>query len=422
MTNDQAMKVYADGLHSGKLTRDTTRGQETYFTYETREPERAVSVTMPVSSAPYSWDKGLHPIFDMNLPEGELRAALTRRFRKAIAGFDDFDLLRVIGQYQLGRVSVMQGKDQPEAPVVDLKDLATYEGADDLAAHLIEEYAAYSGVSGVQPKVLVRDQSMVDPSLNRITHRTATHIVKTWNRDEFPHLAANEFFCMRAAEASGLRVPNYTLSENGRLFIVERFDLGKNGDYLGFEDFCVLSGWGANQKYDGTYEGCAKIIRAFVSQDRTAEALMDYFKSLVLSCAVRNGDHHMKNLGVLYGTPVEGAAVELAPTYDIVSTQPYLPKDSLALLLGGSKRWPTSERLLDFGRQHCYLTSAQASAVLEQVGDALNDTKVELKAYKMGNPAFADEVGDTLLLTWEQGMRDSLNQPFVYSSSTPGPS
>lgn len=401
--SENALTVYTDDALSGQLTRDPQAGPATFFSYQTDRPERAVSLTMPTGLIPYAWDRGLHPIFDMNLPEGELRSALSRRFKKAIAGFDDFDLLRVTGAYQLGRVSTNLGVSQREVPAVNLRDLATYEGADDLAAHLIQEYAAYSGVSGVQPKVLVRNIADPETHLSRLTHRSATHIVKTWNPDEFPYLAENEFFCMRAAQAAGLKVPKYSLSDNGRLFIIERFDIDDEGNYLGFEDFCVLSGWPSSAKYDGTYEGCAKIIKAFVSEQHASEALTDYFKGLVLSCAVRNGDHHMKNLGVLYRSPVAGAEVNLAPTYDIVSTTPYIAGDSLALLFGGSKRWPTADRLLDFGRQHCFLSNSQAKAVLEQVADALSDVKIELKERAADNPGFAAEVGQKMLEIWEQG-------------------
>lgn len=78
---------------------------------------------------------------------------------------------------------------------------------------------------------------------------------------------------------------------------------------------------------------------------------------------VRNGDAHLKNNGVLYSSLVDhrsGALPNterrLAPIFDIVSTTPYLPKDTMALLLGGSKRWPKRKMLHQFGRQHCGLS------------------------------------------------------------------
>ena len=59
--------------------------------------------------------------------------------------------------------------------------------------------------------------------------------------------------------------------------------------------------------------------------------------------------------------------VELAPAYDIVSTQPYLPKDTLALTLGESKEFPSGARLRKFVRQVTGKTEKAAAQVLEQV-------------------------------------------------------
>ncbi len=69
----------------------------------------------------------------------------------------------------------------------------------DLFCYLIEKFAAFSGISGVQPKILVRDQDASSALANtepRLlpSHRGATHIVKFWEPNEFPQLAANEYF------------------------------------------------------------------------------------------------------------------------------------------------------------------------------------------------------------------------------------
>ena len=398
----KVLQVKTGSQVTGELGR-RDREPGSYFKYANGlNDDSAVSLTMGVTPDPYIWEDGLHPIFDMNLPEGELRAELTRRFSKAVPGFDDFDLLHIVGPHQLGRVSV-SGHSEGDAPTVNLRELATYQGAEDLAAHLVSEYAQYSGVSGVQPKVLVRDEAVPD----RVTHRGATHIVKAWNKNQYPELAANEFFCMTAAKAAGLPVPGFTLSDNGQLLIIERFDL--DGDeYLGFEDFCVLSGWASRQKYDGTYEGCAKIIKAFVSEEHIASALKQHFMCIALSCGVRNGDHHLKNLGVLYRNPGENEQVDLAPVYDIVSTAPYIKNDTLALLLNGSKRWPKAEQLAGFGRQHCGLSSSSVRECMEQVADAISDTRLSLAEYSSESPGFSQTVAEPILDSWELGLSTSL--------------
>ena len=50
----------------------------------------------------------------------------------------------------------------------------------------------------------------------------------------------------------------------------------------------------------------------------------------------------------------------MAPTFDIVTTAAYLPNDTLALVLDGTKRWPDAKRLVRFARQRCLLTEKSA--------------------------------------------------------------
>lgn len=48
-----------------------------------------------------------------------------------------------------------------------------YDGAKDLFDDLLKTDAAYSGVSGVQPKVLVRDLDDTAPGIERLMHKGA---------------------------------------------------------------------------------------------------------------------------------------------------------------------------------------------------------------------------------------------------------
>ena len=149
--------------------------------------------------AGYEYPDGLHPVFQMNLPEGRLREVLERRFRKTMPGFDDLSLLQIVGPAQIGRLRY--GEEPAVAgglpAMQSVAEILTYEGSEDLFADLVERFATSSGISGVQPKVLVRDErawSLSGDGRRSLSVRGATHIVKTWDADEFPELAANEFF------------------------------------------------------------------------------------------------------------------------------------------------------------------------------------------------------------------------------------
>lgn len=377
--------------------------RETSFRYMADAPEEAaVSLVMPVQRESYVTE-GIAPVFSQNLPEGLLRAELMTMFSKTVRGFDDLDLLKIIGPHQLGRVTVGRHDDN-QMPELSVTDLLLHDSALGLFEDLIQRYAAFSGVSGVQPKVLVSDNVSMD--LDRLTHRGATHIVKAWRAEDYPELAANEYFCMLAAEYAGLEVPKVSLSANGKLLIVDRFDIAEGG-YLGFEDMNSLSGWHSHQKYDGSYEGVSKQIKTFVSPDEVGDGLEALFRMVALSAGVRGGDFHLKNIGLIYDNCGPDAVVRVAPAFDIVSTTPYKQNDIMALKLAGSKNWPKHKLLADFGRRSCQLTEGRCRELLTEVADGMSKARVELVAYMQDHSSF-EVVGMKMLDAWNRGPVRSL--------------
>lgn len=400
----ERLHISVSGIAVGALGRGQPRGDSVFAYAENAQEQNAVSLTMPVRLESYTWDHGIHPIFEMNLPEGALRDELVRRFSKAVRGFDDFAMLAIVGPYQLGRVGIANAEDSNDRPPeTSLADLLVHDGAQGLFDDLLHTYGQYSGVSGVQPKVLVRDNAT---TVDRLTHRGATHLVKSFRPEEYPELAANEYFCMRAALHCGLEVPKFELSEHGKFLVVERFDLYDKG-YLGFEDFCVLNAWPSKAKYDGSYEGAAKQIKEFVSPPLLNQALESFFKIVALSSGLKNGDAHLKNFGVLYEHCALDAQIRLAPAYDIVTTSVYIKSDSMALLLGGSKAWPKYKMLMRFGRSACNLTEGRCNELLQQVAHGMDVAMGEMTDYIKAHRAFA-EVGEAMLEQWTSGIERSL--------------
>lgn len=405
----QSERLYigAGGVPAGTLGRGEENRRDTVFSYnETVGEENAVSLTMPVRLESYNWEYGIHPLFEMHIPEGHLKDELVRRFNKSVRGFDDFALLGIVGPHQLGRISVAHDAGGESLPEVKLSELLVYDGAKDLFDDLLKTYAAYSGVSGVQPKVLVRDVDDMTPGIERLTHRGATHLVKAFNESDFPQLAANEFFCMRAAFHCGLDVPEFQLSQHGKFLVVKRFDISESA-YLGFEDMCVLSGWGTAKKYDGSYQGCAKLIRSFVTPSRVIKTLEDFFLMVALSAGIQNGDAHLKNYGLLYENCAEDADVWLAPAYDLVTTTVYSSNDIMGLLLGGSKAWPKRKMLVQFGRSACSLTESRCNELLARVQDGMTRAMTELSEYRSTHPEF-EVVGEKMTAAWSAGLAKSI--------------
>lgn len=307
----------------------------------------------------------------------------------------DLTLLSIVGESQIGRLRYASGGRAPSnVPPQDVRELLAHAGAEDLFDDLLERYARHSGVSGVQPKVLLR--------ADRVTHRGSTHIVKSFDPAECAELAANEFFCMQAARLAGLPAANVELSANRRILVVERFDLLDDGRYLGVEDFCVLSGLRAHGRYEGTFELLAKRLRDFVSPQHQQESFERLFATVALCCAVENGDAHLKNFAVVYEDP-EGA-VRLAPAYDIVSTTPLKPRDVLALGLGGSKAFPDRTQLVEFGTRTCGLRARRCDQLLAQVLGGVRRVVPRVRRLMRTQSKFA-RAGEKLIGAFERGMR-----------------
>ena len=368
MVKKAPLNVFTVGTNVGALTRSDIQDDTVLFGYGPGTAAAdAVSLTMPVRTDQYDSMAGLLPIFEMNLPEGALRERLRSLFAKVIPEFDDLDLLGIVGTSQIGRLRYSHGREiSEEVPGENLEEILTYRGGEDLFAHLMTRYARFSGVSGMQPKVLIRDSGFA----GKVAHLGATHLVKSFDRREYPELAANEYLCTLGARAAGIRTANVRLSGNRQLLLVDRFDL-IDGKYLGVEDFCVLNARRAHGRYDGSYERIAQRIREFVSPESLPQALEQYVLQVVYACAIGNGDAHLKNFSVLYADAQ--AMVELSPAYDMLCTVLYSPRDTLALELGGDKAFPDRARLVHFIRAVTGKSARAAQTVLRQVGAGVRE-------------------------------------------------
>ncbi|MEJ7745193.1 MAG: type II toxin-antitoxin system HipA family toxin [Luteimonas sp.] len=362
---------------AGRLQREA----QYIFNYAATERVNEVSLTMPIRAQSYA-STPLMPVFSMNLPEGYLYDLIARRVAKH-ERIDDMRLLAITGRQQIGRLQFLPPGEQWEAPPaqVGLSQLLHQPASRGLFDFLVETYFQ-SGISGVQPKVLMPDADHA-PS-DRITFTEADLIVKS-GAAEYPWLTQNEFLCMDAARRAGLDVPEFWLSDDGNLFVLRRFDL--QPERLGFEDMAVLMGKArdpqGNYKYQESYEAIARILAAF-SGPRAADNLHAFFASVALSVMVRNGDAHLKNFGMLYRDPGAGEA-RLAPIYDVVTTTIYpyynqrtgqerVDRTMALKLFSGAKtrHYPTRDELLRFGKAICLVS--RPDEVLDRIATALSET------------------------------------------------
>jgi serine/threonine-protein kinase HipA len=350
---------------AGALSRES----QFVFNYRTNDPSCEIALTMPLRAQSYAANI-LPGVLRQNLPEGYLLDWIKERFGK-VTKTDDMTILAISGREVIGRVrSLQEGDDgSPKMQGEHLKTLLTWKGTEDLFSHLAERYAMASGISGVQPKVVVPVRTDTGKDvIEKISMKDRSVIVKSSGND-YPFLAENEYFCMSIARAAGLNVPKFWLSDDKKRFIVERFDIGAAG-YLGFEDMTALMNKQNDEKYESSYEMVAKAVAMFTSEAFKNESLEQLFAVVALSVLLRNGDAHLKNFGLLYTDPTS-KDVRLSPLYDIVTTTAYIPRDTLALKLGGSKAWATTKDLIEFGKLHCRVD--HPARMIEQIATAAMD-------------------------------------------------
>jgi serine/threonine-protein kinase HipA len=381
---ERRINIYTNTQRAGTLAKE---GEKHIFTY-TAEATLPVSVTMPIRTE--SWGSThLHPIFEMNLPEGTLKETIRERFAK-IKQMDDLGLLELIGPHVIGRVKYGLPEDNEEP--ITLNEIL-HDDTHVLFERLMDRFAIRSGVSGVQPKILLQIN-------DKNTLTTEEYIVKSWG-EEYPELAFNEFFCMEAVRLAGLSTPQYKLSENRSMFIMKRFDLKNDGNYLGFEDGCVLLGKGTNEKYHANYEDLAKVLKASTAVESRLENLRTLFKALVMNHMLRNGDAHLKNFAILYDEDYTDAT--MAPIYDVVCTTVYLKEDLPALNMSGGKVWWKKKTYIGFGKQTCKLSTAEIEEIFDHCAAATQNAANEMLDYVKTHPNIKD-FAHRMLDEWNKGL------------------
>ncbi|MGH8294265.1 MAG: type II toxin-antitoxin system HipA family toxin [Steroidobacteraceae bacterium] len=364
----RSLVAWVDGRRAGELTEQhLPSGSLFSFEYGPEAaPRDLVSLTMLPSPSGRRFETSIFPPpFEMILPEGERRMRIEAA-RKIIRS-DDFSLLSYVGANPVNRVRFLTPEAGPEARVPEIptpREIGDCTSGRALFTQLMQDLDLRQGIAGIQPKILGAPP-VPKVSLDLRQYRGSTHILKS-STAAYPFLAANEYVCLRAFESAGLAVPAVTLSVDGELLLVERFDRLPGGNHLGFEEAAALMGESSASKYQRDYGSLLEALSQFVSPAAEAALRRDLTKALVLNWLLGNGDAHLKNFGLLYR---DDADVRLAPFYDCVSTLPYLPNDVPALALSldwYSKAWWPRAKLEEFGMTYGKLTSAEMATVIEE--------------------------------------------------------
>lgn len=285
-----------------------------------------VTAVKPVS-------RRLPPFFSNLLPEGPLREYLAEK--AGVKKEREFYLLAVLGADLPGGVVVrpLDG-DAPELP----HDGEPHEAEDPQTKEILR-----FSLAGVQLKfsaVLEASGGLTIPA-----HGVGGSWIVKLPSSQFAAVPENEFVMLELARAIGIEVPPIRLvpvSEiqnlppeaarlSGNALAVQRFDRAEGDRRIHMEDFAQVFGLFPESKYrERSYANIARVLWAEAGEAATSELV----RRLVFSVITGNGDMHLKNWSLLYP---DGRTPVLSPAYDLVSTVPYIPGDTLALAFGATK-------------------------------------------------------------------------------------
>ncbi len=378
------------------------------FRYLDQDPDQPAMALLMSPSEKLTWQDGdLFPSMDQNLPEGDLFMKIREMFPKQ--PMTPMHLLALVGRNGIGRLGYSLA-DQPEVAAprsLSKAELLKTRYTPEVFNELIAAYLSTgAGIAGMQPKIMVPDRPTIPvPSL----------IVKAAS-PACPGLAANEYLCLSAARGAGIAVPEFALSDDGQMLILDRFDMvmHDNGgiERLGFEDIAALAGLRvrdilSDRKYQGSYQRVAELLRQLQLH---SDNLHRYFQQVAFSVMVRNGDAHLKNFGALYRNAND---VWLAPMFDVVTTSiyqytqyqggPELEDRTLALKLFAGRHqtraYPTVQELHDFGRRICGVS--QPAHVLETIAQSMHQTLEDAK----GDDRVPAALLAKMQAAWETGLK-----------------
>ena len=298
----------------------------------TRERGRLID---GASERPVQW------FFDNLLPEEQAREVFAREAN--IDGGDAFGLLAYYGKESAGALTLLaRGETAAEGGYRALSDDALHERIAKLPRQSLAAAAPKRmSNAGAQHKlaICIRDGQLFEP----VGNTPSTHLLKPdhIDRDLWPNSVANEYFVMKLAARLGLDVPAVQIRYvPDPVYIIERFDRHAEGTEtrrLHVIDACQLLGVDRRFKYQQS--NAANLVRCIELCENPARSRQDILAWVLFNVLTGNGDAHLKNLSFR----VHAHGIELAPFYDLVSTESYRAAH------GNVPRWPDRELSLELG-------------------------------------------------------------------------
>lgn len=312
----------------------------------------AISQSLPLQSGVYEGSQ-VNAFFGGWLPSGSTKALLAQRLQ--LSESNTFGLLQQVGGDVPGALQLLPVDESPESQAPNYQTLSTEE-MDQLLAFLPQQpllAGTDNGIRltlpGVQHKLPLHcdDEQFALPRNGAVS----THIVKLDNA-QYPHVVANEAYCMWLAKACGLDVPTVSILRQTKrsALAVERFDRNLSDhpvQRLHQENFCQAYGLLPDHHYEHLgglgFRACRELIdQAVLTPAVARRRLLEW---ALFNWVIGHADAHGKNLTLVYD---QLGQASLAPFYGLISTMAYPSLgQKMAMAYGGERNlqlWQPPER------------------------------------------------------------------------------
>lgn len=223
-------------------------------------------------------------------------------------------------------------------------------------------------VAGVQKKMSLHLSKDPEYRLTIVDYPSG-YILKPQTK-EYPNLPEYEDLVMRMASPAGIRTVPHALMKTGDGFAyitarVDRRPVKGEMQMYAMEDFCQLSWRMTEDKYKGSYERCAGLIKKYA--EHIGLDLAEFYLRVLFSFATGNSDMHLKNFSLREMTP-GGRDFILSEAYDLLPVNIVLPadQDETALTVNGKKRNLRRKDFLILA-EHCDLTRKTAEKMIARL-------------------------------------------------------
>lgn len=365
------VSIWFDDLNVGEVT--VTNDGALTFQYADRwratKSAFPLSRSMPLKGGPYGSDI-ISPWLANLLPEEEQLTVLTRSL--GLSRADTLAILNEIGGDTAGALSIGVPSERARwsyARLTDFYNLGDPQKALERHFEDLQERPFLAGEEGVRlslaggqkktalavldetGKPVLRLPEAGDALAIPLNGAPSTLILKPDN-PHLPGIVENETYCLRLAQAIGIRAAEATILSAGtrRAICVLRYDrrLGRDNrlQRIHQEDFAQANGVPPGRKYErGTLPGPGIATLLQTGRELPPGDALALLDQLIFNILVANTDAHAKNYSLLL--PVGGGA-RLAPLYDVSCVLPW-PRvvQAFAQTLAGKKRKPG-----DIGRRH----------------------------------------------------------------------